>query len=117
MMIVGERGSTRLSDFRHRITIEQLTESIDGARQPVQSYSQRYAGQPAKFESVSGGETNRGRQIEAGVVAIFTITYRTGLSVTDRVVFGGRSLGIVSIHNPDGVRRFAELHCKEAPIG
>ncbi len=114
-MIVGERGSTRLADFRHRITIQSLTESLDVARQPVHSYSTRYSSQPAKYEYVSGNETNRGRQVEAGVTAIFTLSYRSGISTTDRVVFGSRTFGIVSIENPDGVQRFTVLNCREAP--
>lgn len=116
-MIVGERKGNRIADMRHRITVSRATTAVDSSRQPIVTYVERYADEPARFEQVSGGETVRGRQIEAGVVAVFTVNYRDGYASTDRVTFDSVTYGIHRIHKPDGVGRFLEVHCKAAPVG
>lgn len=100
------------SQMRHRINVETATTEIDSARQKVVTYVTRLAAEPAAFMQVSGGETIRGRQIEAGVTALFKVNYRTGYAVTDRVQFDGQAYGIVRLEIPQGVKRFMWLHCK-----
>lgn len=113
-------GSTRkvpVGNMRHRISVRSATTTVDAARQKVITYTTtRYASEPASFEEVSGGEYLRGRQIEAGVVAVFIVNYRDGYEVTDRVTFQGTNYGIHRIHNPSGIGRFLEIHCKAAPV-
>lgn len=96
---------------RHRITVQQVTSTLDESRQPIYTYTTRYANEPAAFRQVSGGEKIRGRQIEAGVNAIFEVNYRSGYQVTDRVFFGGVYYGIVRIDQPEGVNRYTVLYC------
>jgi SPP1 family predicted phage head-tail adaptor len=113
-MIVGESKGGGMADRRHRVLIQQATTALDAAGQPIVTWSTRYASEPAKFEQVSGGSRLRGRQVEADVEAVFTVNYRNGYELTDRVSFQGMYYGIRRIHIPDGVKRFAELHCKAA---
>lgn len=108
-------GLTRGSEqglMRHRITVREATTAIDSARQKVVTYVDRFTNEPAAFQQVSGGETIRGRQIEAGVTALFKVNYRGGYEVTDQVVFDGQNYGIVRLEIPQGVKRFMWLHCK-----
>lgn len=116
-MIVGDRKGLRLSDMRHRVTVQTLVETVNASRQKVQTYTDRLTEEPATFEQVSGGEYNRGQQVEAGVTAVFKVNYRTGYSVTDRIVYAGQNYGIVSIEAPVGINRFLFLQCKAAPVG
>jgi SPP1 family predicted phage head-tail adaptor len=80
------------------------------------TYTAKYTNIAAKYEQVSGGEVVRGRQIEAGVIALFTVNYRDGYIQTDRITFDGQTYGIHRMHKPDGVKRFLEIHCKAAPV-
>lgn len=116
-MIVGERKGMRLSDMRHRITLKKPVKTVDASRQPVTTWENELTMQPAKYLQVSGGETVRGRQIEAGVTALFTVNHRNEYAVDKQIVFRGQTYGIVRVDEPDGVERFVDLHCKAAPVG
>ncbi len=70
-------------------------------------------GVPASFEIVSGGSTVRDQQIEEGVTTLFTLRFRTDVTVQHRLEFGGRMLGIVRVQDPDGHRRVIMIQCKE----
>lgn len=98
--------------MRHRITVQTATTAVDASRQKIVTYVTRWTGEPAAIEEVSGGETVRGRQVEAGVSVLFRVNYRPGYSVTDRIIYDGQNYGIVRIETPDGVKRFHWLHCK-----
>lgn len=108
---IGSMGKEKCSEKRHRITVEQVVSTLDSSRQPIYTYTTRYASEPASFKQVSGGEKVRGRQIEAGVSAIFEVNYRAGYLVTDRVLFQGTYYGIVRIDHPEGVNRYTVLYC------
>jgi len=114
-MIVGERKGMRLSDLRHRITLQEPTRTVDAARQPVVTWADELTDQPARYSSVSGGETNRGRQVEAGVVAVFTVTHRSNYAVDKQIIFRGTNYGIARVDHIDGINRFIDLHCKAVP--
>lgn len=101
-----------MSIKRHRIDIERQVSTIDSSRQLVHTYEDRYINEPASYMQVSGGESVRGRQIEAGVNAVFECNYREGYEVTDRILFDGVYYGIVRIDNPGGVKRYTTFYCK-----
>jgi SPP1 family predicted phage head-tail adaptor len=108
-------GQTRRSEtgmMRHRLTVQSAEPSLDPSRQKVITYTTKWNSEPAAFIQVSGGETIRGQQVEAGVTAMFKVNYRSGYTETDRIVFDGENYGIVRIEVPDGVKRFQWLHCK-----
>lgn len=111
-MIVGERKGMRLSDMRHRVSLDTPTKTIDAARQPVTTWTTELENQPARYTQVSGGETVRGRQVEAGANALFTVNYRDNYKVEKQIRFRGQRFGILRIDNVDGIGRFLDLHCK-----
>ena len=114
---IGSMYRQKTSDMRHRITVQTAVETIDASRQKIISYVNRLVSEPATFEEVTGGEVNRGRQIEAGVTAVFKVNYRSGYSVRDKVLFKGQQYGIVRVEAPGGIERFTYLYCKAAPVG
>lgn len=97
----------------NRITIEEAADAKDAAYQTIRTWSTRANNLPAKVESVTGGETIRGRQVSASATILFTIRYMAGLTSKMRVKFGSRTLGIVRVSDPYGDRRELRIECKE----
>ena len=113
MVGIGSMYRYKLAKMRHRITVKyRSTSQSDGTGQPLETFTNRFTDEPASFQQVSGGETLRGRQIEAGVTAVFVVNWRAGYKETDIIVFAGNEYGIVRIHKPEGIERYGELHCK-----
>lgn len=102
----------RLGRMRERVNIYDPVETVDSAGQPVVTWSVRYAMEPAAFDPVRGGETSRGRQVEAGVTAIFTVHYRTTFTPGQSIVCRGVRYGVVFVDAVEGGTRYTELHCK-----
>lgn len=102
----------RLGAMRERITVETAT--VDASTgQPVRTWATVVANEPAAFEQVTGGETLRGRQVEANVTAIFTVRFRSNTySVEQRITHNGIEYGIVRVMPVEGGRRYIELRCK-----
>lgn len=111
-MIVGERKGMRLADMRHRVTLAQPTKTIDASRQPVITWTTELEDQPARYTQVTGGEIVRGRQVEAGANALFTVGYRSNYMVEKQIQFRGLAFGILRIDAIDGINRYLDLHCK-----
>lgn len=112
MVGIGSMYRYKLAKMRHRITVKYRQTTQDDTGQPIESWVDRFEDEPASFQETSGGETIRGRQVEAGVTAVFGVNWRPGYEVTDLVVFEGEEYGIVRIHKPEGIGRFLDLHCK-----
>lgn len=98
--------------MRYNVTIQQQSAPSSDVGSPAVTWSTRYASEPADYEYPRGGMAGRGRQVEEGVDAIFTVRYRDGYAVTDRVVFDGENYGIVFIRPVSGRERYLELHTK-----
>lgn len=101
-----------LGDMRNRITVKVESATQDSAGQPVVTRTTWLVDEPAKFEPTSGGEGARGRQVEAGIAAIFTVHYRDGYTPEMSVVCAGQTYHIVYVKPVDGMNAFRELHCK-----
>lgn len=99
--------------MRERITVQSAT-VVETTGQPVRTWANTFANEPASFEQASGGETARGRQVEANVAAVFTVHYRAGYDTEQRVVHDGINYGIVRVVPVEGGRRYLELRCKAA---
>lgn len=99
---------------RHRITIQQATETPDSAGQPIRTWSTFVANYPVAVDSVAGGEVLRGRQVSAETQIVFAGRWYAGVTAEMRVVYGSRTLGIVRAADPYGDRRELRIECKEA---
>lgn len=104
----------RTGSMRERINIQTATSTVDSIGQSVPTWATTYTNEPAKFEPTSGGETLRGKQVEAGITAVFTVHYRSAYVSTMRVVHGSTNYGIVYVKPVEGGKRYVELWCKSA---
>ena len=102
----------RVGAMRERVTIQRIEETVDEIGQTNRSWVDVYTGEPARYEPISGGETLRGKQVEAGVVAVFTIHARDGIESTMRVQHGSKLYGIAYVNQVDGGSRYIELRCQ-----
>ena len=106
----------RVGEMRHRIAVKTETTAQDDAGQPVVTLTTWLSAEPAKFEPTSGGEGARGRQVEAGISAIFTVRYRDGYTPQMAIVMDGETWWIVYVKPVQGMDRYRELHCKSVVL-
>mgnify|MGYP003649036962 CR=1 FL=1 len=104
-------NSLRLGAMRERITIQSPVETVDTIGQTNRTWADTYEDEPARYDPISGGETLRGKQVEAGVIAVFTIHKRDDIDSTMRVSYGGNHYGIAYVNPVDGGNRYLELRC------
>ena len=106
----------RLGTMRHRITVSVEGTTQDGAGQPVVTLSTWLVDEPAKYEPTTGGEGARGRQVEAGISAIFTVRYRSGYTPKMAIDIDGQRFWIVYVKPVQGMDRYRELYCKSVVL-
>lgn len=99
----------RIGSMRNRVTIKEPTETQDDTGQPIVTWSTFLLNEPAEFLPTGGTENMRGRQLEAGVRAIFRVRYQDGYTTKMKVTHNGTDYGILHIQQVDGGRRFVEL--------
>jgi SPP1 family predicted phage head-tail adaptor len=104
----------RAGRLRERIKIEEATESQDDAGQPIRTWSTLVDRLPAEVRPVAGGEVVRGRQVAAETTCVFEIRFRTDITTDQRIVWAGRTFGIVRVHDPYGRRAEIWVEAKEA---
>jgi len=105
-----------IGEMRNRITVKTETTTQDAAGQPVVTLVTWLVDEPAKFEPTRGGESARGRQVEANIAAVFTVHYRSGYTPEMQVVCDGQTYGVVYVNPVDGMNAYRELHCKAVVI-
>ena len=101
-----------LGEMRSRITVKTEVTTQDAAGQPVVTLTTWLQDEPAKFEPTTGGESSRGRQVEAGIAAVFTVHYRSAYTPEMVVICNSQTYGIVYVGPVDGMNAYRELHCK-----
>lgn len=104
----------RAGSLRHRITIQQATSTPDAAGQPIPTWATWLANEPAEVLQTDGAEAIRKLQVVAGATHAVRIRYRTGVLTTLRIIWEGRTLGIVGARDIDGRRRELWISCKES---
>ena len=104
--------SFRVGAMRHRITVQNYTETQDGAGQKIPTWADLLTDEPARFYDVGGGTSYRGQQLQENVVAIFEVRYRTGYDTTQKVIFDSQEYGITRVSRVDGGNRYLALFCK-----
>lgn len=102
----------RVGSMRERIDIQTSTDAVDSAGQPIRTWTDLYQDEPAAFVQTTGGETLRGRQITAGIAAVFTIHRRESITPQLQIIHGSDTYGIVHVIPVEGGRRYLELDCK-----
>lgn len=106
--------SFRLGSMRERIDIQESAVSRDSYSQEIHAWKDRYADRPAAWMPTAGQETIRGRSVEAGIAAVFTTRFDTGVTPEMRVVHSSGVYGIAYVKQVEGRRGYMELHCRQA---
>ena len=98
------------------ITVDKSTNTNTNG-QMIRTWSVRHNEVYASFEPVSGGETTRGRSVEAGTDAMFVVRAQPTdpYSVQDRIYFDGEYWYIKQVHKAGGGNEFVELHASKVP--
>lgn len=99
----------RVGAMRHRVSIQQPTETLDDYGQPVVTWTNWITNEPAEYCPVGGTESMRGDQLEANVRAKFIVRYRDGYTTQMKVVHNGTRYGILYVNEVEGGRRYIEL--------
>lgn len=103
----------RAGQLRHRVTIQQATETQDSYGAVVQSWS-TLANVWASIEARTGRETFTAAQVYATADHIITIRHRSDVTPKMRITYGARTFGIEGAVDPDGRKKSTILYVREA---
>lgn len=103
----------RIGQLRQRITIKDMTAGTDGQGGTTRTPTTLVSSLPAKVEPLSGAEAVQDAQMTSTLRTKVTIRWRDDISVTQRIVWGSRTLEIGTVQDPDGRRDQLELLCSE----
>ena len=95
--------------LRHRVTIEQVTETRDADGGVVTAWSALHSKVPAEIVPLSGREFVAAQAAQAGVTARMTIRYVTGITPKMRVVHGSDIYNIEAVLPDPKLRRHLTL--------
>ncbi len=98
--------------YRHRITLQQATETRDSLGGTVQAWA-TFATVWAAIEPLSGRELLQAQQVQAEVTHRVRLRYMNGVTAELRVLFGTRYFNILSAVNVQERNREIVLTCKE----
>ncbi len=102
----------RAGELRHRITIQQATETPSTSGAITQTWS-TVATVWAAIEALSGREAFAAQQVNAQVSSRIRIRYRAGITPKMRIVFGARTFNIESVMDMESRRRELQLLVSE----
>jgi len=102
----------RAGDLRHRITLQQKTETRDSFGAVIETWND-VATLYASIEPLRGKEFFDAQQVNAEVTIRIRIRYRSGVTPNMRVLFGTRTFDIQSVINVDERNREMILMCRE----
>lgn len=100
--------------LRHRVTIERRTETRDrfGA---VRSAWTTHAERAADVETPTGREPLVADQRRSELSHVLTVRAPLDVTTADRLVFNGRTLGIIAVYDRDNHGRELTILAVEAP--
>lgn len=98
--------------LRHRVVIQQATESQNGFGEVTRSWS-TYATVWAAVEPLQGQEFLDGRQLEAAVDTRIRIRHRSGVTQRMRATWSGHTYDVQSVIADATNRRQMLLMCRE----
>jgi SPP1 family predicted phage head-tail adaptor len=102
----------KAGSLRHRVTLQQLTISQGTSGDLVEAWGD-VATLWAAVEPLSGREYWQAQQVAAETSIRVRIRYRDGLDTTMRVIYGTKTLEILSIVDPEERHRELQLMCRE----
>ena len=120
----------RIGPMKQRIIIQRFTTTYDSWNQPIETWmpilddtDPEYDEQEVKDASVwadvhplNGKELWAARAVQADVEGRITIRYNPDLKATDRVIYQGRVLEILSFFHPKEDKRTTQILYKEEGV-
>ena len=103
----------RARHLRHKILIEQVTETRDGFGDIVQTWT-TYSTRRAEVEPLNGREYFDSKSVQADVTIRFRIRYLKDITPKMRINYDSRYFDIQSIINVKERKRELVLMCKES---
>ena len=93
----------RAGQLRHRIAIQESTDTADGAGGFTSSWSaiSGMSSVPAAIWPLSSKESLDSMKLELQVTHKIRIRYRSGITAKNRILFGTRIFNIISLTNHD----------------
>jgi SPP1 family predicted phage head-tail adaptor len=98
--------------MRHRITIQQSTQTQDSYGEPIDSWAE-YATVWASVEPVQGRELWAQQQVQSEITIRIRIRYLSGVTSAMRVLFGSRVLSIEHVIDVKEQHKEMQLMCSE----
>lgn len=95
--------------LRHRVTIEQVTETRDADGGVVTAWATLHSKVPAEIVPLSGREFVAAQAAQAGITARLTIRYMAGITPKMRVVHGSDIYNIEAVLPDPTLRRHLTL--------
>ncbi len=98
--------------LRHRVTIQQLVNTDDGAGGSIETW-QNVATVWAAIEPLRGNERYAAQQVQSTLTHKVTIRYREGIKPQMRLTYKGRIFDIESVIDIEERHHWLELFCSE----
>lgn len=102
----------KIGNLRHRVTIQQLTRTDDGAGGYTETWT-AIATVWADVYPLKGQERYDAQQVKANLSHRVTIRYRAGVEPSMRLQYGARTLNIEAVIDPEERHRELILMCSE----
>ena len=104
----------RAGHLRHRITIQSLTETRDGANRVTgEMWTAVVENVPARIRPKSVKEPLAAAQTAGSTMHVVEIRYHSGVTADMRILAGARILEIVGIRDPEERHRELWIDCIE----
>ncbi len=105
-----------IGDLRHRITLQQLTTTVNDNGFKVETWEE-FKTIWAAVSNLHGREYYAAAAIQAENTVKFTIRYLEGLNTTMRILFQGKQYNITAIDNIKYRNRYIEIKALEVGAG
>lgn len=102
-----------IGSLRHRVTIQQATETQASDGSVVRTWATYHTGQ-AEIVPLNGSESYVAQGLSAGIVHRITMRYRSGVVPKMRVIWGDRVFEIITARNIDERGRWLVMNCEES---
>ena len=109
------KGIAEIGAFRHKITIQQATETQGDDGAVVQAWA-TFATPYAEIVPLSGSENYVAQGITASVAYRITCRYVSGVIPKMRILWGSRDFLIYAVRNLDEQNRFLVMTCEELDV-
>lgn len=102
-------------ELRERIAVQRVTNTRDSMGGVIQTWSTVYT-LWASVQPMSAGEQFRRQQIQAAADWKIIVRFKNAITITDRIVWRGRTFQISALSNDDLQTRFTTIACKELEV-